>query len=301
LATGRIVPLLGKRSGAVDLPADATRDAAVSPPSDEDLARDLAALSGYPPDEPRDLTRVTSFFAAVLGRPALDEALSEVFGYPFEPTRLDRLLARLVLSSRGRQRHDQTRVLLTTAFDDRLERAFLDQGVSVDVLSFALHEGTGLFTHRAAGDPSPARPLPRGGAINLGPIVITRLHGGFERTDPERTAFVVTEEDLSWYSRYMADRRDFLPVEIEKTLNTAGALLLGADLRDRDLQQLFFGLFQGTRLRGLRHSAVASAPTKVDVEIWASRDVQVVDASLGEYTDRLARFLDEFNVDMVPE
>lgn len=303
LATGRMVPLLGKRSRAVDAPARTMSDIGVPLPSNGDFVRDLAALSGYPPDEPMDLTRVTTFFAAVLGRPALDEALSEVFGYPSEPTQLDRLLARLVLSSRGRQRHDQTRVLLTTAFDDRLEQAFIEQGVSVDVLSFTWHQGDGLFTHRAAGDPSPARPLARGRAIDMGPIVIARLHGGFETTDPKMTTFVVTEEDLSWYSRFLGDRRDFLPIEIERTLKSAGALLLGADLRDRDLQQLFSGLFQSTRVkRGqLAHSAVAYAPTRVDVEIWASRDVQVVDASLDEYTERLARFLDEFNVDAVPE
>ncbi len=122
LADGEVVPFLGAGANLCDRPADAPWEPGSFAPSGRELARALAEKSRYPnPDDP-DLLWVSQYFDAVLGEGPLYEKLHDVFDADYPPSSLHRLLARLpaLLRERGREQL----LVLTTNYDDLVERAF---------------------------------------------------------------------------------------------------------------------------------------------------------------------------------
>ena len=108
----------------------------------------LAEKSRYPnPDDP-DLLWVSQYVDAVLGEGPLYEQLHSVFDADYPPTSLHRLLARLpaILRARGKAQL----LVLTTNYDDLIERALEEAGEAFDVVWYEAKPGPlqGRFMHR---------------------------------------------------------------------------------------------------------------------------------------------------------
>jgi hypothetical protein len=108
----------------------------------------LAERSRYPDAGDADLLRVSQYVDAVLGEGQLYRYLRTVFDADYPPTSLHRLLARVpaVLRAGGQEQL----LVLTTNYDDLLERAFADASEQFDVLWYEAKPGThqSRFMHR---------------------------------------------------------------------------------------------------------------------------------------------------------
>jgi hypothetical protein len=294
LANGRIVPFLGPGVNFID------RSPGADLPSSDELAHYLAQGFRYPPDEPLDLPRISEYVNVLYGPLDLYRHLHRVFDVDSPPNKLHRLFARLprLFQDRG----GSTPLIVTTAFDNRLERAFDEEDQPVDVLTYmARGQWQGRFMHR-----SPygsvnfiERPADYPNlAMDRNPIIL-RLYGGVSREDRDLDSFVITEDDYIRYAGFAADRtHPFLPPLVTELFKRKSFLYLGQNLRDWNLR-IFLNTLPG------REGVVGSwgvylTPSKADVELWRQRGVDLLDADLLDYTMELERRLFQFDAGMVP-
>jgi hypothetical protein len=301
LANGRLIPFLGPGASLVDRPPEKPWDFGTPfPPTDAELARYLATRNSYPEGELTDLPRVAEYAQLVFGRRWLNEQLREVFDQQYQPTRLHRFLARL--PQHFRYRTGSTQIVATTSFDDSLERAFDEAGEAVDVVSYlAAGEGRGRFVHRSPGGRSSVIENPAE-YTELRPgerTVILRFYGAVDRVDESRDSFVVTEDDYVDYASFAGGPVSFLPATLTAALGQSNLLFLGANLRDLNFRILLNSLWQHQSFTP-DSWAVQQGASKVDIELWRRKNVELVDAPLAGYAAELERRLFEFDVAAVP-
>jgi len=198
-------------------------------------------------------------------------------------------------------REGSTQIVLTTAFDTLLERAFAAQGERVDVVAYiADGDDRGRFLHRGPDGAtviddtrkySRLRPSER--------TVVLKLFGGFDPADPDLDSIVVTEDDYFDYASRVAAAPEFLPVQLLAALQGLTFLLLGQSLSDWTVRLLLQRL-QGRPGETGRFLAVWPRAGRVEVDVWRGRGVEVVDAPLDEYVAALEERLADFDVAAVP-
>ena len=207
LASGEVVPFFGAGANLCDRPDEAhvgarplSHRAASSSP-----ARSRSA-SRYPDPDDLDLLRVSQYVDAILGEGQLYRYLHAVFDADYPPSSLHRLFARLpaLLRENGRPQL----LVLTTNYDDLIERAFADAGEQFDVVWYEAKRGPlqGRFLHRPPEGEVVAIERPNkytGLALEKRPVIL-KLHGAIDRVDVKRDSYVVTEDS---YIDYLVGRR----------------------------------------------------------------------------------------------
>lgn len=144
---GRIVPFLGAGANLCDRPDGIAWKRGEYLPSGVELASYLAERFGYLPST--DLARVSQYVALIGGGPApLYDALRHLFGINYPPTLLHKFLAVLPALARDRGHAPPYQLIVTTNYDDVLERTFHLAGEPIDVVSYmAEGEDRGKFRH----------------------------------------------------------------------------------------------------------------------------------------------------------
>ena len=293
LADGNVVLFLGAGANLCDRPQEAPWAAGSFAPSGRELSRELAEKSRYPnPDDP-DLLWVSQYFDAVLGEGPLYEQLHSVFDADYPPTSLHRLLARLpaILRARGKEQL----LVLTTNYDDLIERALEQAGEAFDVLWYEAKAGPhqGRFMHRPPqGEVVPIEIANKytGLALAERPVVL-KLHGAIDRKDDTRDSYVLTEDSYIDYlaGPYVGDQ---IPFSVMAKMKTSHFLFLGYSMRDWNMRVILKRLW-GAEALGYTSWAVQLAPSgdgtrQVEKKLWTRRgDVEVMYESLKEYVDRL--------------
>jgi DNA-binding SARP family transcriptional activator len=269
LMTGRLVPVLGNDVAA--------------------LAAHVAERFGYAGDE-RALTRVSQYVAVMKGSGPLYDELHALLENEVPPTALHRLLASLPALLRARGARHQ--LILTTSYDLALERAFLDAGEEFDVVSYlAAGPHRGRFCHLRPDGSATLILDPNTYATELSlerRTVILKLHGCVD-CSPERAweSFVVTEDD---HIEYLAqtDVSAVLPVALAAQLRRSHLLFLGYTMQDWNLRVTLHRLWGGQTL-SYRSWAVQPERKPVEREFWRRRDVNVLELSIDDYVEELAR------------
>jgi hypothetical protein len=143
----------------------------------------LATKVSMPKRERTDLTKVSQYFHLVGGRPRLNDELRRVFNYSFRPTQLYRMLADVPASM----------LLVTTNYDDLLERAFDAAGRPYDLIIHTTDPSMGNHVlWREHGSPTPQKVIPNAFYIDLDRrSVIYKMHGAVDRTDPNFDRYVI--------------------------------------------------------------------------------------------------------------
>ena len=172
LLSGRLVAVLG--AGIV--PADGGL------PGAEEVAEQLARRFDCPAEHCRDLARVAEWAALVHGVGPLYDELHDLFDRDYEPGAAQRLLAEFagLLRERGAARQ----LILTTSFDQTLERAFAEAGEELDVVFYlALGGHRGKFVHIAPNGSQTLVELPNAyTGVPLGQrTVLLKIHGQVDR------------------------------------------------------------------------------------------------------------------------
>lgn len=302
LANGQVVPFVGAGINLFGRSEGAAWAPDVYPPSADEVAQSLRAYARYPEEDSADLLRVSQYVVAVDGRGFLYEELRRLFGSDYPPTPLHRLLARLPGTFRSRGRGTTPRVIATTLYDDRLERAFAEQREPFDLLTYVAHgEHAGRFSYQSAHG---ARPLivETASFDELRPeerTVIVKLHGGLSRVNPNDDSFVITEDDYLDYAIRAASLSRFLPRAVLACLDRSSFLFLGYALRDWNLRVLLRSLW-GAQSVSYKSWAVQPRPPEIEARLWQQRDVDIVDFRLEDYVAGLEERLSEFDVGMVP-
>ena len=188
---------------------------------------------------------------------------------------------------------DYHQVVLTTNYDDVMERAFRAASEPFDVVWYVADgPEQGKFVHRLhSGDVRliEDRNTYRGIEIDRRSLVV-KVHGTVDRFGPQRDSYVITIDD---YLDYLvrADVAAFLPPEIVNKLYSSHFLFLGYGLKDWNLQVILRRIWGGQRL-ATRASWAVWNPDPIEKLLWEKRGVEVIDARLEEYIAGLEeRFL----------
>jgi SIR2-like domain len=290
------VPFLGAGASLCDRPRDSSWKLGESRyfPSADELAAHLAERFSYPREQVPELVRVSQYAALERGTQHLYRRLHEVFDADYPPTTLHAFLARLaaLLRERGAPRYQ---LIVTTNYDDALERAFRDAREPFDLVTYVadgLPEERGKFVHWPdGGEPVLIKTPNTYRELSLGErTAILKIHGAVHRSDPERDSFVITEDH---YIEYLSrtELSNLIPVHLLKELRSANFLFLGYSMRDWNLRVILHRIAAEQRL-GSNSWAIQRKPSRLDQKFWARRNVEILDVPLDKYVAELRRRLE---------
>jgi DNA-binding SARP family transcriptional activator len=262
---GRLIVVLGPTSASsLDPRGDSSQVAAL-----------LAERFGYPAEGSMELARVSEHVSVEHGLGPLYDELHRLHDREDAASPAEHALASVaaVLAAGSRP----APLFVTAAFDESLEQALTEAGVSYDVVTYlARGSERGRFIHRGA-DGS-ARLIERPNAyteIPLNQVVVLKLQGSVDRgSEREWESYVVSEDDHIDYLSYR-DVASTMPVALLARLRRSHYLFLGYPLRDWGLRVFLHRLFARDPF-AYRSWAVASTPTSIERQLWTGRGVDVV-------------------------
>ncbi len=297
MAEGRVIPFLGAGVHLGARPPTAGWLHGAYLPSAGELAQYLAGKFGYPQDEAPDLVRVSEYASVMNGSGPLYEELHRVFDADYPIGRLQRFLAGLPgrLEPPGQPR-SRCQLIITTNYDDGLERAFRESGEPFDLVCY-IAEGAdrGKFVHCAADGKRTVIDIPNEYAqLRAGQqTVILKVHGAVNRADSgfERDSYVITEDH---YIDYLTRTEvgNLLPVMLASQMRRSHFLFLGYSMRDWNLRVILHRIWGEQTLR-YNSWAIQRDPDTLDREFWKRRGVDVYDVPLEEYVVALEAAMNE--------
>jgi hypothetical protein len=264
-------------------------------PSGQELALYLASDLQYTPDEPQDLVRVAEYVATMASPKHLYRLLRNAFNADYPPTKLHELLARLPGQLRAKG-GIPLQVVVTTNYDDLLERAFRDAGEPIDVFTYmAVGREEGRFIHFPPDDEprvvtkANEYPLDLDDEDNLVRPAILKIHGTVHRVDREHDSFVITEDDyIDYLTREISS---LLPKILITKLQESTILFLGYSLRDWNVRAMFRRIWDEAQVP-TNSWAIQQHPDLLDRKSWETRNVRILPISLDEYVDALGARLE---------
>jgi len=288
LSRGNVIPVLGAGANLCDRPPGEPWKLGSYLPDARELAEALARE--FPFVDPADLARVAMHIIAVAGWGPLIDELHRVFDADYPPTSLHRFLAHR--ARRVRTETGRGMLLVTTNYDDSLERAFREEGEPCQVVTY-ISDGNyrGYFRHHLSGRQSVviASPTTYLGFRFEETSVIAKIHGAVRRTvppeqqdrdwDPE--SYVIAEDQYIEYINYM--HRDLFPVALGERLKLNHLLFLGYGLRDWNFRVMLHRIREGQSGRTYRSWAIEPSSDPIDQFAWAQRGVEILPASCGDF------------------
>jgi hypothetical protein len=291
LLSGRVVPLLGAGVNLTGRPEAEEWAYGKHLPSGRELAAYLAESFAYPSAD-LDLVRVSQYAAVMAGSGPLYDELHRLFDFDYPPTPLHGLLAGLpgLLRERGTPRYQ---MILTTNYDDALEKAFRDADEPFDLITYVAEgEQRGSFLHcppdehgRVIEVPNKYNGLPVDERGDPARTVILKIHGAVDRLRPEHDSFVITEDH---YIEYLtrSDISSLLPASLVAKLKRSHFLFLGYSMRDWNLRVILHRIWGEQRLTWASW-AVQLNPEPIEQQFWNLRGVQIYNVSLSDYVAEL--------------
>jgi hypothetical protein len=175
-------------------------------------------------------------------------------------------------------------LIITTNYDDTLERTFDDAREPVDVVTY-IAEGVdrGRFLHRDPdGKETVVRVPNRYDRLSLDErTVIVKIHGAVNRAEPERDSYVITEDHyIDYLTR--ADISSLIPVGLATRIKRSHFLFLGYSLQDWNLRVILHRIW-GAQQLPYYSWAVQLRPETLEQQSWKQRSVDIIDAPLEEY------------------
>jgi DNA-binding SARP family transcriptional activator len=282
IMTGRLVVVLGP---GVNMASPAGNGDSV--PGRDELTARLSEVFGCPPEYAGELTKVAQYVSITRGVGPLYDELHALLDREYAPGPVHRFLAELPAALR--KRGVRQPLIVTTNYDQALERAFVEAGEAVDVVTYvSLGRDRGRFLHRTAEGETRVIVTPNAYAdVPLdGRPVLLKIHGEVD-LEPTRDAesFVVSEDD---YIGYLAEGGigGVLPVTIAARLRRSHFLFLGYGLVDWSFRVFLQRLWPDEQ-PAYRSWAVQSGASALEREFWRRRAVELVDAPLAREVEQL--------------
>jgi hypothetical protein len=295
MAEGRVIPFLGAGVNFFSRPPDTTWAFGKSLPSGVELSRLLAEKFDYPSNrqEVADITRVTQYVAAVAGRGALYDELQRLFDADYPISTLHEFLAGLPRTLRKKGYSPRGQIILTTNYDDVLERAFKQAEEPFDLLTYSSEEQrSGMFIHRPPnGKPHVIEnPNDYQELRSTDRTVIIKISGSVDRLEGRWDSFVITEDDF--IEQLITDISSLIPVTLVARLRRSYFLFLGHSLRSWDVRVILRRLWGDQRLN-FKSWSIQFNPERIDQELWQNRGVDILNLPLEEYVEALKKHVDD--------
>jgi hypothetical protein len=291
LRNGWVVPVLGAGANRAGRPEgkDWTFGAPYLPDGGELAAYLADEFEDYEGDR-RDLVRVSQYVAVVGGGTGpLYKALHPVFDRDYTITPLHDFLARLPGTLRDAAKLRSYPLILTTNYDDLLERAFDAAEEPYDLCAYVaegIEAERGKFRHRPPGGELSTITEPESYLdISLDErTAILKVHGFVDRdrTRAEREdSYVITEDH---YIDYLArtDLKQLLPPELLARLTECHFLFLGYSMRDWNLRAILQRLWSERTTRWDSWS-IQLAPDPLERKSWELRGVRILEIDVDTY------------------
>lgn len=292
LLKGRVIPFLG--AGASLQPRDMdkvpwrtpanaarTRWSVSYIPSAPELAQHLADEAQFP-DQQKELAKVAQYFGAVSGRDILCEMLNEIFDHDHPYTSLHTYLAGVAKNT--------PLLILTTNYDDLIERAFQDEGTPYDLVVHTsdpnLGENLLWWQH---GQAEPQQELAKNITSDPDKVsVIYKMHGAVDRRRKQLEQYVITEDDYIDFLGRMINQ-SAIPDVFAEPLQSRRFLFLGYGLYDWNLRVVLSRIEKQFRRpnQRIKSWAIQLKPNPVEQKLWEGRNVEVFYQDIGQFVAAL--------------
>jgi len=297
---GHVVPVLGAGANLCDRARDECFRPGGNLPNGGELSRYLAGKFDCEVHDAEDLLRVSQAAVLDLGDGPVFEELRRVFVHAFQPTSLHTFLARIpaLMAERGLPVCPQ--LILSTNYDDLLERTFDATGQPYDLVYYLgqgdrEHHHQGKFVHvttngerriiEVANEYVDVAPATR--------TVILKVHGA-ARADEHEDSWVITEDH---YIDYLTrtNLSELVPVKLLERLLNTHFLFLGYAMRDWNLRVILHRIW--TQRDHSWHSwAVQLNPDPLDEAFWEEKGVDIQPVPLSSYIGELQSCLETVTV-----
>jgi hypothetical protein len=285
-ADGEVVPFLGAGVNLCGRPKDQGWKQGEFLPSGRELSEYLARRCGYPLSDPDNLVRVAQYQATMQGGGPLYKRLREVFDADYKPSRMHEFLARLPKTLENLFERTRYQLIVTTNYDDALERAFTAADQPFDLFTYVAYgDDEGKFLHsRHSGNPDVVEgpnviedPSKFAEPILEAQPAILKIHGAVDRTANKRDSYVITEDHyIDFLQR--TELSKLVPLPLLTPLKESHFLFLGYSLRDWNLRVILQQIWEEQE-HGWSSWAVQHESSALDQKFWMRRsvDIQVVD------------------------
>ena len=248
-------------------------------PSGRELRTDLVRLTSLPLSEASttDLAAIAQYCSYEVGPSDLRGHLHEIFARPHQFGDIHRFLAEW----------PKHLVVVTTNYDELLERAFTQAGKPFDLV---IHQTSDLsrkaaVVYRAHGSAKATAVKPNSLDIDLERAsVIYKMHGTVMPDDPAKDSFVVTEDD---YVDFLVRMGSTMPIPAVLRVEFAQShfLFLGYGLSDWNFRVVLGTLRDELRQR--KSWAIMYGTSRLEKAIWSSRNVLVYDMLIDDFVSPL--------------
>ncbi len=282
LRRGTLIPFLGAGASLGGQPAgtgkggtsEARETVPVRLPKGDELTDYLASKISFPTEESRDLAKVAQYYKLVSGLTPLKEALHAIFDRDYSFSPLHEYLASL----------SGPLLIITTNYDDLIERAFRDRPHDVVVYTTESQYGEKLLWRRY-GEAEGVAVSPNKLDIDLSKVtVIFKMHGTVDRTS-KKDQYVITEDDYIEFLTRMT-RKKAIPSIFAEPFQQRRFLFLGYSLRDWNLRVLLNRIAVGAR-EGIKDWAVQYKPSELEKRFWQERRVEIFDMNIEDFVQEL--------------
>ena len=283
IVSGKVIPFLGAGANLCGRPPTADWLRQHYLPTGGELAQYLAADYPHLRGHSQDLSRISQYVDLFGGGEAvLFEKLRELFAGEYEPNALHHLLAALPGALRARGVPNPCQLIITTNYDDALERAFVAADEPIDVVYYAATRGQpGRFLHvRPDGKRTPVPKAYRGFALGERTVLL-KIHGAVFRDDELADSYVITEDH---YIDYVARTNvyNLIPAALMAKMSSSHFLFLGYAMRDWNLRVILHHIWS-QQTRTFTSWAIEKQPDPIDEKFWDRHGVDIVAASLEEW------------------
>ncbi len=247
-------------------------------PTAGELAEYLAVRTQLPAGERGELTKMAQYYEAVLGPDPLRKRLREIFCHMQEPTPLHEYLASSPASL----------LIVTTNYDDLMERAFEKAGKPCDVVVHVTDSDKVLWWRH--GQAEPEELLADDLLVELDEVsVVYKMHGAIDRRKNQMGHYVITEDDYVEFLTRMT-RRSVIPPIFAEPFQTRPFLFLGYGLYDWNLRVILNRIQEFRGHPKFRSWAIETLSKPVERRLWEARGVNVYDGiTLPEFLAELTK------------
>jgi hypothetical protein len=284
---GHVVPFLGGDINMCGrLPGQIWQPGNKYLPSIKELSLYLAEAFGYPWSDKTELARVSQYIEFTAGLPALNMRLRKIFEVNYASSPVHDFFASLPGVLRARGYFPSQPLIVTTNYDDGLERAFKKVREPYDLLLYMVEgEYRNKFVHRTPD-----------GQEHL--IETANNYTGLWE-DPQRTV-IMKVHSMRWDSVFITEDHfieflscmtigDLVPATILKKLMNNYLLFLGYDLSGWNFRAVLHRIWGPRNNTGKNWWAVQFDPEPNVEKYGKKHGLEVIETSLEDYITTLSR------------
>jgi SIR2-like domain len=283
LMNRKVIPFLGAGASLTDDPASDVKwkkERAGYMPSSDELAHHLVQKTSFPDNEKTDLPKVAQYYQVMNGREPLEQELHGIFDHDYPYTSLHTFLAELNVP-----------LIITTNYDDLIERAFDAKGCRYEVVIYTTDPTIGDKLYwRPYGEIMPREVISNKLYIDLNAVtVIYKMHGAVDRNDAKRDQYVITEDDYIDFLVRLAKNKA-IPSIFFDSFQSRHFLFLGYSLQDWNLRVVLNRIEKDRhRPKSIVSWAIQHNPSRLEQQFWQKREVQIFDLKINDFVEKLKR------------